>query len=210
MFLKHNKQKREAISNSRDRRECAPLEKSHLARLVPPISRGRHSRAGFTIIELLVAMALFITIMIIVSVIFIISIRSERGITALIAANDNVFLTLEQMAREIRVGRGFAVSVLPPKVSFTNTLGDLIEYSYVTGGSLGWIERSVNGGPPQKITADNVNIRNFQIVPKGEGVADGFPTRITLALSVGTLGVPSVANAFTDIQTTITVRNLDN
>lgn len=170
---------------------------------------GQRER-GFTIIELLVAMALFITIMIMVSVIFITAIRSERGITALIAANDSVFLTLEQMAREIRVGRGFAVSNMPPKISFTNTVGDLIEYSYVTGGPLGWIERSVNGGPPQKITADNVNISDFDIIARGQAVSDGFPTRITLTLSVGTLGVPSVANAFTDIQTTITVRNLDD
>ena len=166
------------------------------------------SRRGLTLVELLVAMALFITIMIMVSVIFITAIRSERGITALIAANDNVFLTLEQMAREIRVGRGFTVSILPPKITFTNTVGDIIEYAYDSSGSL--ISRSVNGGPAEKITADNVNIRNFKIIPKGEGVPDGFPTRITLTLSVGTLGVPSVANAFTDIQTTITVRNLDN
>ena len=185
---------------------------------------GRHfnaavsDRRGMTLIEMLVAIALFASVVSLVSVVFVYSVRSQKAITALITANDNTFLMLEQIAREMRVGRGFS---LPSdhEIGFTNTLGEAVVYRYGTqlvgGDTHGWLERSVNGGGFSKISANNVNISSFRISTDVGGlpthtVGDGRPARITLFLSIGALGNSSVKNIFTNIQTTTVVRNLDS
>lgn len=161
-------------------------------------------RNGFTLIELLVSTALFVVIVSLVSTIFATSLRSQQGIVQLIAANDNLFLTLEQMAREMRVGRAFSLS--GTQINFTTPRGDTVSYRFVNEG----IERSVNTGAFRKITADNVRIVNANTILTGQVVGDGLPTRVTIGLSVGAKGVSSVENITSNIQTTITVRNLDN
>jgi prepilin-type N-terminal cleavage/methylation domain-containing protein len=62
--------------------------------------------SGFTMIELLVAMSVFIIIISITSGIFLSSMRSNRTAIALISANSDGQLTLEQIARVIRKGLG--------------------------------------------------------------------------------------------------------
>lgn len=57
-------------------------------------------------IELLVAISVFVVIITITSGIFISSLRSHRTSVALISANTDAQLTLEQMARMIRKGLG--------------------------------------------------------------------------------------------------------
>lgn len=166
----------------------------------------RKSGAGFTMIELLVAMVLFVTIVSMVSVIFITSIRAERQIVALIAANDNTFQALEQMSRAIRVGRSFNIPS-PAEMDFLNPQGERIHYRH-NGSALEWAvgDSSLLW---KKFTADNVKINSFEIRPRGERPNDFEPARITLILSVGAKGAPNVENIFTHIQTTTTVRNLD-
>ncbi len=167
---------------------------------------------GFTLVELLVSMMLFVVIVSIVSMIFVTSIRAQKNITALIVANDNTFLALEQMAREMRVGTAFNLSS-PSEIDFTNAQGESVGYCYVDAA----IKRAVtnltlpcSGSNWKKVTADNVNIASLKIIASGMGQNDGAPTRITLVLSVGAKGSPNIEGIFTHIQTTITVRNLDN
>ncbi len=62
---------------------------------------------AFTLIELLVSMGIFVVLISIATNAFIISLRSQHAASALIAVNDNLSLVLEQMAREMRTGKGF-------------------------------------------------------------------------------------------------------
>ena len=66
-------------------------------------NRARHTK-GFTLVELLVAMALFSILMAIAAGGFVRALRSEREVSAMMAAESNVKLALEQMAREMRTG----------------------------------------------------------------------------------------------------------
>lgn len=65
---------------------------------------------GFTMIELLVAISVFSIIVAITSGIFISSIRSSRLASALISANTDASLTMDQMSRMIRKGFGRSFS----------------------------------------------------------------------------------------------------
>ncbi len=70
------------------------------------IPQHKNLCAGFTMIELLVGMSVFVIIIAITSGIFITSMRSNRTSVALISANSDAQLTLEQMARIVRKGLG--------------------------------------------------------------------------------------------------------
>jgi prepilin-type N-terminal cleavage/methylation domain-containing protein len=176
-------------------------------------------KKGFTLIELLVAMTIFLIVTAIVSTVFMKSLRTQKNITALIAANDNASAALEQMTREIRTGRNFCNDPEPCALDddsgviiFTNAHNDRIVYRL--NGSK--IEKQENSNFSYPLTADNITVKRlrFHIIGNGSllaGNADSLPTRISimLGIEVGFVGASteiSVAN----LQTTVTARTFDN
>lgn len=153
---------------------------------------------GFTIIELLVAMTLFIVFVVIASGGFIRALRTQRAIVALIAANDNVSLSIEQMAREIRTGSTFS-SNGGVDLNFTNAYNESVVYQLKDNT----IER--NSKP---ITATNVKINVLKFYLAGQLAGDNYPPRITISLNVSP-NIPTIRNISTNFQTTISARNLD-
>lgn len=65
-----------------------------------------HSR-GFTLIELMVAFGIFSILLTVASGSFVRSLRIQRVSLQLMAVNDNMAITLEQMMREMRTGYNF-------------------------------------------------------------------------------------------------------
>ena len=65
---------------------------------------------GFTVVELLVAVGLFTTIITIAIGAYIRVLRTQSFMTDIMSANDNVSLVIEQMSREIRTGSQVAVN----------------------------------------------------------------------------------------------------
>ena len=184
-----------------------------LFKLYNPFSttgRSARSTTGFTMIELLVAMALFVVIVTVAVGSFVIAMKSQRAQVALMAVNDNVSLAIEQMAREIRTGTGFCPGnscVLDNdqgKLVFTNYHSEQVTYNYKWDSNLniGMITR--NG---KQITADNVDVQRLRFKVSQSSTQ---PPRVTIILRVavpqkGTIGVRGVS---TDLQTTISARNI--
>ena len=168
-----------------------------------PISNSR----GFTIVELLVAMGLFVILIGIATGGFIRALRTQRLIVALMAANDNVNLTLEQMAREIRTGYNFS-KISDTELQFVNANNIVVFYRLNEGAIERGTEDVFLQRTYRKITADNVKIIGFNINLLGNNPGDGYPPRITISLSVG---IPNkyFENVSTNIQTTISARVLD-
>ncbi len=156
------------------------------------------SKRGFTMIELLVAISLFVVVVSVASGVFIKSLRTQRQIVSLMAANDNASLALEQMIREIRTGRSFSTN--GSQLSFTNYLEEPVTYEL----DLGSIKK--NG---KSITASNVNVSYFNISLLGEGLNDGRSTRVTIGLGVSAKG-SSLESFVTNLQTTVSVRTIDS
>jgi len=65
---------------------------------------------GFTLVELLVAITIFVVVMAIASNLFIGALRAQKSVVDLIAVNDNISLALERIGREIRVGNSFSAN----------------------------------------------------------------------------------------------------
>jgi len=162
---------------------------------------------GFTMIELLVAMTLFVVLMAIAAGSFVRVMRTQRAIVALMAVNDNASLTLEQMAREMRTGYHFE-KISDNELQFVSAYN--IRSSYRLNGAA--IERcekdAFDAQTCETITADNVKVTNFNFELLGADYGDGYPPRITLAISVtGTNNY--LSGISTHIQTTVSSRILD-
>lgn len=71
---------------------------------MPNKDQASKLRDGFTLVELLVAIAVFAIVVTIASSGFINALRTQRQVSSLISTESNVTLVLEQMAREERTG----------------------------------------------------------------------------------------------------------
>ena len=151
---------------------------------------------GFTIIELMVAVGLFLIVVSIAAAVFVQSLRSQKQVVALMAANDNASLTLEQMTREIRLASQFTSTCT--RLSFTNYFGEAVSYELNNDA----IER--NGRP---LTAANVKVHYLCFSLLGETVGDGLATRVTIRLGVSARG--GLEDFLTRLQTTVSSRVLD-
>jgi prepilin-type N-terminal cleavage/methylation domain-containing protein len=165
---------------------------------------------GFTIVELLVAMGLFVVLIGISTGGFIKALQTQKAIISLMEANDNANLALEQMAREIRTGYNFS-KISDTELQFVNQYNRVVWYRLNEEAIERGTEKEgvVSRRIYKKITADNVKIKNFKVALFGSGVGDGYPPRITVSLSVGPTG-RYLENILTNIQTTISARTLDS
>lgn len=157
-------------------------------------------------VELLVAMAVFASLISISSGVFIRSLRTQRVIVALISANSNAGLAMEQMMREIRTGSGFSTN--QSSLTFTNAKGQVITYRWNDAPTIRAIERSADGINFQKITASNVKVYNLRFELFNGSPADPYPMRVTLVLQIGATNTVS-DNPVVNIQTTVSARTLE-
>lgn len=171
-------------------------------------------REGATLIELIVAMALFSVLITIAVTAFIQALKSQRAIVALMAANDNASLMLEQMAREIRVGYSFQVvggdGVEGDELQFVNAYNEIVSYKLNRANHS--IERGIgglSGYSYDRITGQNVRIDDLRFRMEGGALGDGRSPRITVNLGVGAKG-SNVETISVRIQTTVSARLIDS
>jgi len=169
-------------------------------------------------VELLVAIASFVIIVSIAVGGFSGALRSQRQSIALLNANYNSSLVLEQMAREIRTGTNFCDQNPPcssplgggeirtDKLYFTNAYGQNVVYRLNNSG----IEKSIDGGTSfKKITADDVVVDYLKFILNGQTFGDGKQTRITILMGIKSKE-SSVSSSVVNLQTTVSPRVLDS
>ena len=156
---------------------------------------------GFTIVELLVATALFVIVVGIASGVFVQSLRIQQLAVTLMAANDNASLTLEQMAKEIYISSQFSTNLDKTELSFISQREGNVVYKF--NKSEGIIER--NG---VALTSRNVKVQYLFFDLLGSDLNDGQSTRITIRLGVSANN-KRVEDIITNLQTTVSSRQLD-
>jgi len=150
--------------------------------------RRRIKEYGFTLVELLVAMAVFTTLITVAVAIFIQGFRGEQNLTNLIAVNNNAAFLIEQLAREVRTGFDFfegaescaGATGFFTSMQFTNAGQKTIIYSRADSR----MQRSADG-LVHFLTAENVSVERlcFAIAPSPRD-AECDPRRITMLVTV--------------------------
>ena len=174
---------------------------------------------GFTLIEMLTAVSLFLVIMTIsmgaILNVFDINKKSESMKTVM----DNLNFSLETMSREMRFGTnyncigiincpngGTSVSFTPSDPSYlANTT---IIYSF--NGTE--IDKQINSpgitGPIIAVTAPEINIENLKFYVRGAGPGSGYQPNVLIVIK-GKAGLKSNTTSEFSVQTLVSQRQLN-
>ncbi len=169
-------------------------------------------RQGFTLVELLVSIGVFMVIITIVVGGFVRALHTNRQSSSLIAVNSNIAIVLEAMAREMRTSSNFSVfdnadclDRLSPIssgdsncIQYTNSAGSIIAYA-LAGDAVLRFDQNPSG---EKVSDNNVNVKALHFSLSGGA---GLPKRITISLSISPKE-SGVDGAQTTIQTTVSSR----
>lgn len=160
------------------------------------------TRGGYTLAELAVSLGVFTIVVSIATGAVIRAFRTQRQIVALIAMNNNMSLTIEQIAREMRTGSGFSTTNVTNNITFTNAKAESITYR-LNGDA---IERQVESGLGQSrpITADNVSVKSVRFYILS---LPSSPPRITISIGISPEEA-SLSSTVIYLQTTISPRFL--
>jgi prepilin-type N-terminal cleavage/methylation domain-containing protein len=185
-------------------------------------------KKAFTLIEVLVALALFSVIVAIAVGGFTRALHTQHQVTLLVAAQSNASLTLEQMAREMRTGYLFCttpsstvinlganpdcsasctmgannVATCNGFLEFYNAESQKVIYSLSNGALLR------NGG---QITSDNVSVKYLTFVLFGQFQGDHWNPRVTIAMGIAPSSTdPALQSDVTNLQTTVSAREPDS
>lgn len=169
---------------------------------------------GFSLIELIIAIAIFIAVMTIATgAVFSVlnsNIQSKNTKTAL----SNLNLALESMSREIRFGTvyhcGNSGILTSPQdcpsgnsyFTFLSSEGQRIVYQ--RSGSA--VRKSVNGGSYVSVTSPEINIQNLTFYTIGSSSSDNLQPK-TVIIVRGTVGTRAITRFA--IQTLVSQRVID-
>ncbi|MBI4094335.1 MAG: prepilin-type N-terminal cleavage/methylation domain-containing protein [Candidatus Liptonbacteria bacterium] len=168
---------------------------------------------GFTVVELLVAIGLFGVIVAIAMGGFARALRTERQVTALVAANTNVSVVLEEMARELRTGLDFCIGgcISPEErreLRFVNGRGEEVFYRLENDAVVREMAGGVRGA--ERLTSANVAVQGLFFLLTGHESGDGYPARVTILLAVSPKSAdPALRDNVIYLQTTVSARALD-
>jgi prepilin-type N-terminal cleavage/methylation domain-containing protein len=145
---------------------------------------------GFTLVELIVAMSLFSIIVVVISGIFMQTVKFQKIVANRAAAIDNLGLAMEEMARGIRTGVYFPrlldLENLSPQnsITFTDYRDEDVTYA-LEGDRITKNIEDYNG--PLAITSSNIEITDLKFILRGKNSSrdsgDDIPPRITISMT---------------------------
>lgn len=157
---------------------------------------------GFTLIEMMVAVALFAVVMT-GSLAALLSMHSvQKKTESLRIVNDNLNFALESMMREIRSGSGYSVNIAGDSFSFTNSVSESITYK-LDGNRI----KRIKGASSFQVTAPEAIVTTLHFNLQGEGAGDGQP-RVIINIE-GYAGAIEKEKSELKLQTTVSQRQLD-
>ncbi len=180
------------------------MEHKTLRKLIQD-SRFKIQEKGFTIIEVLVTSLIFSIIAITVSAIFIQIINIERRGLAIQKIQDNAFLVLEEMSRDMRVSR-ISDQEASNCTATTITLVHPLKGTLVYRVSGGIAQRSVGGGSYVDISNSDVNFTRMNFCVLGSLANDNQSPRVSIVTSVQNRTGREIMQI--DLQTTTTTRDV--
>ena len=186
------------------------------------IGKGLNQSKGFTLVEVMVSVSLFIVILVACMASILSVFDANQKSKTLRSVMDNLNISMEEMTRAIRFGSnyhcgagGTITAPLDCSGGGSNTLNflavDGTQISYTLLG--GRIVRSINGGANTYLTSSDVNITNltFRVYgsPHFNNGTDLFQPEVIIVVS-GIVGTKAVSQSSFTLETTVSQRQFDS
>lgn len=170
----------------------------------------RYLNKGFSIVELIIATALFVIILSIIVSIYLRSLQVQKSALHLIEANDNLVLAIEEMARDLRNGTDFKdsdplCSNSGSGLEFSIYTGETFCYRFDGSGTIekGILNASSNNFDFLKITSNDIQISDFNM----QKLPGFLVPRVVVSFAVSPKN-DILQGVKTYIQTTVSARNI--
>ena len=190
--------------------------------------RSHRGQKGFTLVEMIVSVALFAIVMLVCVGALLSLVGANRKVHALQSVMDNLNVTLDGMVRAIRMGSNFHCGAGNYQITRDCALGDIIfafepfgkkstdpPWIYTYDPSTKRLYKTTNGGSPVVITAPEITIDSmtFYVVGTSRGCSispcDTIQPKVVVVIK-GTAPVTnSVARTTFHLQVTAVQRALD-
>ena len=164
--------------------------------------------SGFTLIELIVALGVFMVVMTITLSAFLNLMDIQKKTEAFRKVNDNLNFAMEAMMREIREGTKYCPSgCASGTLSFTNKDGDAVKYEWDETEK--YIKRTKGSDESLRMTSDGIKIISLSFLVKGNGAGDNQQPLVTISIR-GESGEKEKLKSSLDLQATVSQRKLDS
>jgi prepilin-type N-terminal cleavage/methylation domain-containing protein len=183
---------------------------------------GDKKQQGFSLIELIVVLGIFSTVITVVIGSFLVMLQAQRAILAEKDVAENARFALEYMARQMRVVNrydgavGQPVGCVPVDTSFDSPSANEIFFLSQADECLhffvqdGVIQFENDLGTQDLTSSSEVFVEDLTFVLVGEAENDSVQPRITISITARGAGQSDTAEAArATVQTTVGVRNLD-
>lgn len=180
-------------------------------------------KKGYTLIELLVATAIFATSAILISQLFILSYRAQRKILVANQIAQGISYVIEYMGRAIRMAKkddvtirgikkdcsgnptdrvNFVVSASGDRIKFrTYKLNECQEFFLETGRI-----KERKGSLENFLTPDDLEVKTLKFIVQGDSPGDSLQPRVTIFLEIQKKNQPQTKFS---VQTTISQKDID-
>lgn len=188
------------------------------------MDKRHNAHTGYSLIEMLVAIMIFSLVMIVGVNSLLSLVAANRKVQAIQSATTDLNFAFENMSRAMRTGQNFACpaagspcSSAPDlsdctsggsSVSFCSQDGEEIVYRLVNDAGGDYLERTVDGGVPARLTAPEISLAFFRFYMQGALSDDAVQPTITMAARART-GADERADTEVAVQTSVTQRLLD-
>lgn len=164
----------------------------------------QNSKRGFSIIELLISISLFIVVISMAVSIFLRTLKTQKTALLLIEDNNNLAFVVELMSVEMSSGINFCDSGCPLNtIEFSDPMGNRINYALSNGSIIKTITDPDGTVQNQQLTSDSIIITNFKTRLIQNPPA---PPRVVLSIK-GSPKSDVLKDYAISIQTTVSSRN---
>jgi len=169
-------------------------------------------KKGFTLIELIVALGVFMVVMTMTLSAFLNIMDIQKKTEAFRKVNDNLNFAMEAMMREIREGKSYCPSGCTDDktFSFVNKDGDTVKYEWDETGK--YIKRKKSTDEPLRMTSDGIKITRLSFFVSGEETypsGDRQQPLVTISIG-GESGEKEKLKSKLNLQATVSQRKLDS
>lgn len=158
---------------------------------------------GFTLIEMVVATAIFGVLALVASGIFISSVNVQQKVFAMQNSQEIGRYLMESMSKEIRMGAVLASNSFSTdgdsSLNIRNSNGDDVVYSFA--GDI--LTKNTNGQGAQALSPSNMSITGRFYIGQGQFLAGG---KVTIVMKAKVVGAKATAQSEINLQNTIAAR----
>lgn len=169
-----------------------------------------HTQKGFTLIEMIVSVAIFATVVLIAVGALLSIINVNRKANELRVVMENLNFAIESIARDVRTGTDYGCAVVPgncndgDQLYFTDQMSNNVRYTLINGA----IARRVESGDVVPVTSSEIVIEDIHFWVRGVGTGDTMQPRVLMTVQ-GMAGAEGKNETRFSLQTTISQRDTE-